>query len=319
MDLLPEMNILDSDDDLTRDKQRFEVKTLQTIDNGVSFVVFDDMHNGKEDENLRMMDVLKFNSPSLLKIKEIALNDATVDERRKIDLEKGSRGEKIYNEAVRYGAQAGLKATFDNFYMAISKMETELSTVYNFESMLIGRGKVIPPVVTISKGVTGLNKDSREMSFVDTRYSIIEQAKFSDQPLTIHSYLTLPLQTVKEPSIYSSPLDDVELTYWANGVYAGWTRGAAMAKDELDSKIARLNRDFFGMKRYTILAEQGILKSPIVNSYENDVVGHGNSMDVGQIKLRITVLPQFELNSNNWNVLPLLDKLEINQITEKND
>ncbi|WP_210498573.1 type IV secretory system conjugative DNA transfer family protein [Vibrio crassostreae] len=305
------------DNTLTRDDQRYDKNVLVDSEKGVSFIVFDD----KVEESakaIKLGEILKFESKELKGLKKEALNDELVDERRTIDLEKGMRGEKIYNEGVRYGAQAGLKSTLETFKMALKKMDMELRTIYNFESLMIGEGKVVPPVISMAKGLTSVNDDRREFSYVDTRYTINSQARFTNQPLTVYSYINLPEQKVKDPSTFNIPLDQIELTYWANGVYAGWVRGQRMAKNEISNNINKLNLDYLGMKRYEALEKQGIIRSPIVNKYEDTVTGESGSMDIGQTKLKLTKLPAFELNPDNWSIVPMLDKLEL-KLKEDND
>lgn len=304
-----------SESTITRDQVRYKNNNFVDVTDGTSFVVFDDERT-KLNENFRFRDLLHFNSSSLEKLKSKALTDEKVLERQEKDVENSNRGTKIYNQAVKFGAQSGMKSGFDNFNNALKKMETHLKTVYNFDAMLIGEGKILPPIISLSNNLLSVDSENSELSFIHTRYVISQQAKFISNPISFYTYINLPFQDVDEPSIYSIPLNEIELTYWMNGFYEGWVRGQNMAQQLVDQKIFELNRDYIGMKRYHALRKQNLISSPIVDRFENDVYSESGVMDVGQIKLKLTKLPNFQIDTSRWKAIPMLDKLETKIILE---
>lgn len=311
-DLLP-----NDDNAVTATSQRIKHNSIKDDAGDIRFVVFDDAKKLVDNE-IRLTYILNFSAPHLGKLKTKAEKDSLVLDRQEVDLDKKQRGEKIFNEGVRYGAQAGLKSTIDTFQSAIGQMDHALATVYDFNTVLIGEGKVVPPIISMAKHVTHVNETADEFSYVNTRYRIRSQAKFRHTPLSFHQYMLMPSQDVKPPSIYSIPLNEVELTYWANGVYAGWSRGKRLAEQEIDNAILKLKLDWIGMKRYEVLVKQNIIKAPLIRALDNDIEGGRESMDIGLRLLKITKLPEFELNSDLWDILPMLDKLEL-KLIEGND
>lgn len=296
-------------DIVSADSQRKKHDSIIESPEGSHFVVFDDV-NPDEQTEIRLTRLLDFSDPHLVELKKQALKDELVAERAQIDINNNRRGSKLFNEGVKYGAQAGLKSTIDTFRESVTQLEYAMSQVYNFESVMIGEGKVFPPVITMRKGLTEISEDKKEHRYINTRYKPHQQAKFEETTRTFRSYLDVSEQEIKLPSIYSIPLNDVELTYWSNGVYEGWARGQKLGGQELDNAIAKLKRDWLGIKRYEALVLQGIMSPPVVREARNNVEGYSDGMDVGIKILKINALPEFEINPSNWNVLPRLDNLE---------
>ncbi len=307
--------LADSDETVTATSQRIKHNNIKQQANEVRFVVFDDDEKAIDNE-IRLTYILNFSAEHLAKLQEKAKRDPMVITRQENDLENNQRGEKIYNEGVRYGAQAGLKSTLDTFRSATSQMEHALSTVYDFNTVLLGEGQIVPPIIGMSKNVTEVNADATRLSNINTRYTIRSQAKIRTSPLTFHEYMQMPEQEVMPPSIFSIPLNDVELTYWAAGVYAGWARGKRLAEQEISNAILKLKLDWIGMKRYEVLVKQNIIRAPIIKSAENHLEGDSKSLNVGLRALEMTKLPEWEFNSDLWEVLPMLDQLEIKLIQE---
>ena len=294
---------------INADSQRKKHNTLVEVTDGFQFIVFDDAKPDEQAE-IRLTHILNFEASHLAKLKSQALNNEMVIERQESDLNNARRGSKLFNEGVKYGAQAGLKSTIDTFESAVKKMGYSMGQIYNFNSVMIGEGNIHPPVISMSKHLTSVNEEQDEFSYINTRYETIQQAKFLETPVSFMSYLNLSNQEIDLPSIYSIPLNEVELTYWANGVYEGWKRGQKLAEQELDNAINRLKRDWLGIKRYEALVKQRIISEPIVRTSNNDIEGYQNGMDVGIKILKIRTLPEYEANASKWNVLPMIDQLE---------
>ncbi len=301
---------------VSADSQRVKHNSMVNSPDGFQFVVFDDERPDEQTE-IRLTHILGFKAPHLITLQQDAKDNELVRERQQIDINNDRRGQKIFNEGVKYGAQAGLKSTIETFESAVEEMKFSLGEVWNFESVMIGEGKVHPPVISMSQNITSVNDERDEFSHISTRYETKKQARFEENPVSFLSYLTLSRQEIALPSIYSIPLDEVELTYWASGVYEGWKRGQKLAGRELDNAILKLRRDWLGIKRYEVLVKQNMISEPIVRRTGNEVEGYSDGMDLGIRILKIRSLPQFEKNTGKWNVLPMIDDLERKGVLSK--
>ncbi|CAH7378001.1 conserved hypothetical protein [Vibrio chagasii] len=271
--------------------------------------VFDDREDDKFfSESLGFEHIAAFSTPQLALLRYEAREDLKVVERREIAIEKGVRGTSIYNEGVRYGAQYGYSHTISQFNSLVSQSESELFRVYDFSSLMIGGGVVVPPVIVLSKDTVLVTENT--YTHKAESYDVHEDAYFSRTAPTFYDYLNLPPSDVREPSKYSIPLTDNELTHWANGVYEGWIRGRRMAHNEITSNINSLTRDFFGMVRYHVLLKYGIVDAPVVSRDEQAVISDGTGMDVGVTTLHLRKLQTFNPQSHLWKALPKIDKLE---------
>lgn len=276
--------------------------------------------NGNKDARVRVVEqlnkILNFNTRELLKIRESALSDSTVKQRRDIEIKKGFRGTEIYNEAVRYGAQVALSSTINDFVKGVEKRQNELRSIYDFGSLMLEHGTVVPPVVGVSKDVVSSNGNSYQR--IAAHYKIVAQAKFVSSPVTFLDYFNFQDYEVDAPSKYDVPLTENEMNYWRNGIYDGWIAGSSQASMEIDSAINRLNRDYIGMVRYTMMLLSNMVSKPVVskNSRATDV--STNSMDVGKVTLNISNNMRFNADDELWEVLPRLDKLELSSLISPN-
>ena len=260
----------------------------------------------------KLNKILNFSTDSLVGIRDSAKKSDTVKHRRDVEIKKGFRGTEIYNEAVRYGAQVALSSTINDFVKGVEKRQSELRNVYDFGSLMLSHGTVVPPVVSVSRDVVSSVGDKYQR--IAARYKIISQAKFVSTPITFLDYFNFQDYEVDSPSEYNVPLSDNEMNYWRNGVYDGWLAGSNQASVEIESAVNRLNRDYIGMVRYTIMLLSNMVSEPVVNKNSRSTDSTKDSLDVGKVTLNISSDMRFKADDELWVVLPRLDKLEMSSL-----
>ena len=62
----------------------------------------------------------------------------------------------------------------------------------------------------------------------------------------------------------------------------------------------RLNRDFLGMIRFDTYVKRGMISMPIIATADIDMTNTGSKMVLDEQLLRITVMPSFNSDINNW-------------------
>ncbi|KDM89963.1 type IV secretory system conjugative DNA transfer family protein [Photobacterium galatheae] len=303
---------------LTRDDQRRDLKSFHHDENVRKYILSDEIglsHFSNEDISLK--GVLLFTTPGLSKIQSEARGREDVLERRKTQLEKKTRGNIIYNEAVRYGAQVALRNTLMNFQSQINKESNSLASNYNFDHYMLHKNTVIPPIINIRKD--GITVSDDKFSKFDFSYSITSQARFTDRIPNYRDYLTFQEYPVRDPSVFNIPITQNELTYWMNGIYDGWKRGDVQAKIEIDNAISKLKLDFLGMVRYHMLRKKNIVSEPVISKSTLGLSGDQKNIDIGIVNFVMDGAPVFELDIHNWTPLPMIDEFELKEFIKRKD
>lgn len=303
---------------LSRDDQRRLIKSFKNDESVRKYILADEIKSSiltTEDTSLK--GVLLFTSPSLTSLQQQATDRDDVQERRKTQIEKKTRGNIIYNEAVRYGAQVALKNTLMEFQSHIRKENSSLEANYNFSNYMLHKNTVIPPIININQD--GVKVSDDKFTKFDFRYSITSQAKFTERIPNYRDYLSFQEYSVRDPSIFNIPVTQNELTYWMNGIFDGWKRGDIQAEIEIDNAISRLKLDFLGMVRYHMLRKKNMVSEPVISKSTLGLSGDQNSIDIGVVNFVMDGVPVFELDMNNWTPLPMIDEVELKEFIKRKD
>lgn len=304
--------------ELSRDDQRRIIKSFNNDEAVRKYILADEIKsNNVTSEDASLKGVLLFTTPSLTSMQQQALSREDVQERRKTQIEKQTRGNIIYNEAVRYGAQVALRNTLLEFQSHIRKESSSLEANYNFSNYMLHKNTIIPPIININQD--GVTFSDDKFSKFDFRYSITSQARFTDRVPNYRDYLTFQEYSVRDPSVFNIPLTQNELTYWMNGIFDGWKRGDVQAEIEIDNAISRLKLDFLGMVRYHMLRKKNMVSEPVVSKSTLGLSGDQKSIDIGVVNFVIDGAPVFELDMNNWTPLPMIDEVELKEFIKRKD
>lgn len=229
---------------------------------------------------------------------------AAEDEKDKIGIRKAAMQE----AALAVGTQAGLAAKMNVLRDRLENHEASLSKAFDFQSMMLHKQTVIPPVITEANNTIVMGEDS--LRIAGKTYQILKQAKLTTLPPSWQSYLLMGNYPFpKPPNAVLLPRDMEEQDLWADWIAEGWYAGIEQADTIMKINIARLQRDFVGMVRYHLLVLRGQVSASMLSEAKNAVLGDADKLVIDNQLLRLTQLPSMDINPANWKALPNLPSL----------
>jgi defect-in-organelle-trafficking protein DotC len=205
----------------------------------------------------------------------------------------------IRETAVTYGAQAGLARRSFEIQAKLEKQASSLDAIYNFLPLMID-GNVVPPVLTETSAI--YDQSSEDMLRVIGKvYRIEQQARFAYAPPNWRSYMLTGFDFDTNLVAAVAPQTEDEKALWRAGVEEGFKVGTEQAEEILRQNFATLKRDFEGMVLYHRMLDNGMVTKPYVASNKTNV-GRSvdGSMHIGEVFMRITVVPDFVDESSKW-------------------
>jgi defect-in-organelle-trafficking protein DotC len=196
------------------------------------------------------------------------------------------------------GAQAGLSWSSEKFNELLEMQNKTLSTIFNFQSMMLDTN-VIPPV--LEEGSNDLNLDNESaIRLADRIYKIVKQAHFVTATPSWRDYLIMPYSDPEAPDSSLLPKTNEERDVWNKYMVIGWKEGLTQANDIFAININRLQRDYKGMILYRKLLAQHIVTPPFVSEANLGVTGGGSNLRINDRVLRITSVSELQANSKVW-------------------
>ncbi|WP_091754497.1 type IV secretory system conjugative DNA transfer family protein [Methylobacterium sp. ap11] len=177
-------------------------------------------------------------------------------------------------------------------YLDSPGISARLDARYPFPTVMIG-ADIVPPVVSELRDVRQTPTRTLLVTTLGS-FEIVRDARVTVQPPNWRDYLTVtPPPEAK--TTWTPPKGEVEKNNWEVGYAGGLEVGIAQARAAFDDGLARLDRDFSGMRRYGELAAAGAVSLPLVKVRATGLkVGKdGRSAAVDQRLLKIVVAPKF--------------------------
>jgi len=203
--------------------------------------------------------------------------------------------------ATGVGARGGLLAETKLINGELKKNARQYDTIYNFAPLMI-EGRVVPPVLTQTKDLYA-QRGVDTIRLAKQDWTILAQAHFASRPPTWREYILAEPGTLAMPSNILLPKNDAEREIWRVAVAAGWEMGIKQADDAFKINRNRLVRDYRGMVNYHLLAARKMVTLPIVAQLNMPLNSTGQTMTMDETVLRLTAVPQFDTNMNNWQSL----------------
>lgn len=203
------------------------------------------------------------------------------------------RPDAIREAAHTLGLQAGVKHRYDQILDRIQEREAAIETIFDFRTLLLHNGSVLPPV--IAEGRDGFKLQADDLaSTVDVTYRILQPARFVSATPHWRDYLWQQFAVVDNVSPAVLPKTSDEREIWKAAAQKGWDAGIGHADRVFQSNLNRLVRDFQGMLRFNALVAQGMISMPMVGKGELGVQVGDQILDVNQRVFRITVPAKFQ-------------------------
>jgi defect-in-organelle-trafficking protein DotC len=222
---------------------------------------------------------------------------------KQMDTSKTQDTSKIREMALRetalsLGAQSGLAYRAKIIDDQLLRQTRYLDTIYDFNALIL-ENSVLPPVLLESRNTLNL-ADTQTIRISDRTYKVSKQAHFVTTPPNWRQYLWLDYQKPEYPHLSLLPTNKEEREIWRNNVAKGWEDGVEQANTILEESIARIKEDFSGMILYRKLLAMNMVSAPYVSHTDLGVTGDGHEIHIDDKVLRITALPELNINSNEW-------------------
>merc|ERR1712093_62208 len=148
-------------------------------------------------DEFNINNIINFRTRELNKIAE--QNKNKTKEEVLTEEEQDIRSVSIYNEGVRYGAQAALYRVLNDFNDLVKRNESTLSEAINFQPLMLLEGKVQPPVILESRN--NFYKESQlSTRKIKQSYKIEKQVEVRNSSKSFHEYLIVNPVKPKEIS-----------------------------------------------------------------------------------------------------------------------
>lgn len=202
---------------------------------------------------------------------------------------------------VGLGMRAGLADESRVILAEIEKEKSVLDTKFNFGSLTFSSG-ALPPVIEEAQDVIAITEYS--MRVQGRVYRIVTPATFGQNNWRNYLYLGLTDnddQIVGDAQRNILPKDDTEKTYWESIVRAAHAEGRKQSRKIFELNLARLERDFNGMRLFYTLYGRGLVSAPEFAA-ATDAVSRPdpNTIIIGDSVFRISSQPKFNGNSADW-------------------
>lgn len=202
---------------------------------------------------------------------------------------------------VGLGMRAGLADESRVIVGEIEKEKTTLDTKFNFGSLTFSNG-ALPPVIEEAQDVIAITEYS--MRVQGRVYRIVTPATFGQNNWRNYLYLGLTDnddQIVGDAQRNVLPKDDTEKAYWEKVVRTAYEDGRKQSRKIFELNLARLERDFNGMRLFYTLYARGLVSAPKFAAATDTVTRPDpNTIIIGDSVFRISAQPEFNRNSSDW-------------------
>lgn len=202
---------------------------------------------------------------------------------------------------IGLGMRAGLADESRVIVGEIEKEKAFLDTKFSFGSLTFSSG-ALPPVIEEAQDVIAITEYS--MRVQGRVYRIVTPATFGQNNWRNYLYLGLTDnddQLVGDAQRNILPKDDTEKAYWDTIVRGAYAEGRQQSRKIFELNLARLERDFNGMRLFYTLYGRGLVSAPQFATATDSVSRPDpNTIIIGDSTFRISAQPKFNGNGADW-------------------
>lgn len=215
------------------------------------------------------------------------------------NLAQQTRFKAIIDSGRSIGVKAGINWQLYYFNKSIEKQSRDLDTIYDFGKLMI-KGRVVPPVISEVRDIYSQDDDT-SIKISGISYKIESQARFSSVPPNWRSYLNFGLGSTDFTSQSAGlSLNSDESSVYKKSIEDGFQDGIMQANKMINHGFDKLNRDYTGMIRFNTFVLQRRISMPIIADADIPITQTGDTLVLDEKLLRITVLPSFNSNLEQW-------------------
>ena len=212
---------------------------------------------------------------------------------------KGQRGKAQRRAAYTLAVQTAVHWRYARIDQELKRESAKLDRIFNFRDLMLDKGRVLPPVITASGPASKIDSAKSERTVVAT-YRIERAARLVSTAPTWRTYLIHDYPVGDRPNPVLYPKGAKERARWDQAVRRGWQAGVKQALNLFRTNLARLQRDYIGMARFSRLAAQGVVSVPIVAANTPRIRVQGKALSVGEREIRLTRIARWQ-QTHDWN------------------
>lgn len=203
------------------------------------------------------------------------------------------------------GFRSGLVWEAQNIAKGLKAKETQLDRIFQFGT-LVTTEHTLPPVIVEATDVATIAPD--QLRTANKVFNIIKSEEFVSVPPTWRDYLFTGLTQAPEivyPNEDAKPKTNTEKKAWEMAMKKGWDDGVQQAVNILDENFNRLNRDYNGMYRFSIMLKNGMITRTQIatQSYKVSPDSSKDSLTLDETHQQIMKKSEFQIDPQKWNAL----------------
>lgn len=238
-----------------------------------------------------------------------------------IDLDAGSYSTNVDAETIQRmslvrtaGFEVGIAKGYANRIneelKRLRSAESLLNQIFSFRELFLIANHDIPveqalhlrpPVISRLEDVIQIENDGRFLRTIDGVYRIIEEERFVVNPPRWQEYL-LGAEVEYRETVHrvALPRNSAERATWREAVAAGWQQGQYQADAEIEARVHRLKRDFYGMLEFVELKlTRQIMDGYVAYQYDG-VDGGSDEMSINSRTYQITNRSSLNPYAETW-------------------
>lgn len=218
----------------------------------------------------------------------------------------------VSEAAMTFGSRKGYERRNWEIAKILEDREPVLNQVFDFTRVVDmapgGAGVIVPPVVSAGTRAFTVDAAGTEAAVADAYMTITKPGKIARTAPVWQEYLVSMPPEPKMPARSLLPTDQNEVKLFQAKFNEGWEQGKALADDELEARIARLQRDYHGMLQYRKLVANGMMDRLVLTNADFGVTTQDGEMRIGSRVVKITSEAAFQANPSRWSVKSLSER-----------
>lgn len=218
----------------------------------------------------------------------------------------------VADGAMTYGSRKGYQRRSWEITKILEDRGPVLSQVYDFTRVVDhapgGAGIVVPPIVSFGTRAFTVDAKGQEAAVADAYLTIVKPGRLARTAPIWQEYLAFTSPDPEEPARSLLPVNDEEANLFRRKFNEGWAQGRKLADDELEARLARLQRDYHGMLQYRKLVADNMMDRMVLSNADFGVTSGNDEMRIGSRVVKITSQAQFQKNPSRWSVKSLTER-----------
>lgn len=238
------------------------------------------------------------------------INIAPGGRSEKIDAETAARLNMVSSAGFEIGLAKGYSARIQKDLDRIRKIEPLLNQIFSFRDLFLIANHdapveqalhLQPPIISRLEDVIQIEQEGKYLRTIDGVYRIIDSERFVANPPRWQEYImSAAYDYEKSIANVVLPRNSAERSAWKEAVASGWQQGQYQAAEEIEARVAKLKRDFYGMLDFVELKLTRQITDGYVAYQYAGVDGGQDEMNINSRTYRITNRTALNPIADQW-------------------